>query len=458
MNITYDSSIITLSPSGSSSYTVVSNSSGLIVLSSFKTQSYNLLQVVGLTVTNPQAAVNYTITCLFYLSESNITYNIEAFYRTITLTAAPFTSLASTSILTYGVQSSVTISSSTPYTAKNNGTTLAYMILTYNNNQISFINGSNCVEISSTTCSFVSSSSVTLTNLLASIGSFTTTTLTLTLYTYFNFAFYPLCQSNVAVSYKIQSVTVTSNTALCTSTVVAAQNNISLIFTASSIAAGDIVYISGFKGLPSSTWTQIQVSSATWYTYTLKTANLVSFNSTSSTVTVYLPYSNSNYTISTLNLTSINIYRSSVLYSTSNTSPILCPVTTPLNISTSSLIPSQSATYSPNTIELDVSMQFFDYSPGDYLVARFRSSSFGENYLLAGAYLGLNYGVTVNGMAASITNVNDTALKIILQSNMVPSVGSPVLKIIFSNIANPPIQDTIWVQLISYEGTTDGLK
>ena len=68
MRISYDSSIIALSPSGSSSYTLISNTSGTVTLGSFRTQSYNLLQVVGLAITNPQAAVTFTITCLFYLN------------------------------------------------------------------------------------------------------------------------------------------------------------------------------------------------------------------------------------------------------------------------------------------------------------------------------------------------------------------------------------------------------
>jgi len=458
MKITYDNTIITLSASGSSTYTIVSNASGIIVLGSFKTQSYNLLQVFGLSVTNPQAAVTYTINCLFYLNESGTIYNIEAFYKTIILTAAAFSNLSTTSTLTYGVQSSVAISSTLPYVPKNNGSTLAYTILTYSNSQITFVSTSNCVAASSTTCQFVLNSSSTITNILAGIGSFNTTTLTLTVYTYFNGAFYPLCQSTLAVSYLVQSFTTTSNTALCSSGLVAGQNNISLTFTVSSVASGDVVYISVFKGIPSLAWTATQINSATWYYYTLKPTNIAAINSTSSTVTVYLPYSNSNYTISTLTLTSLNIYRVSVLYSSSSTSPSLCPVTTPLTILTSSLIPSQQITYSTNSIELDVSLQIYDYAASDYLITRFRSSSFGQNYLLAGAYVGLTYSVTVNGVGATISTINDTALKIILSSSMLPTLASPVLKIIFSNIASPPMQDTIWVTLITYDGTSNGLK
>lgn len=76
MSITYNSNVISLSASGSSSYTVVSNTTGRVVIGSFTTQSYNMLQVVGLTITNPQAVTSHTIVCLFYLNESNTIYNI----------------------------------------------------------------------------------------------------------------------------------------------------------------------------------------------------------------------------------------------------------------------------------------------------------------------------------------------------------------------------------------------
>ena len=76
MSITYNSIVISLSASGSSSYTVVSTTTGKVVIGNFSTQSYNLLQVAGLTITNPQAVTTHTIVCLFYLNESGTIYNI----------------------------------------------------------------------------------------------------------------------------------------------------------------------------------------------------------------------------------------------------------------------------------------------------------------------------------------------------------------------------------------------
>jgi hypothetical protein len=68
MSITYNSNMISLSPSGSSTYTVVSNTIGRVVIGSFSTPSSNILQVVGLTIINPQASTTHTLVCLFYLN------------------------------------------------------------------------------------------------------------------------------------------------------------------------------------------------------------------------------------------------------------------------------------------------------------------------------------------------------------------------------------------------------
>ncbi len=245
----------------------------------------------------------------------------------------------------------------------------------------------------------------------------------------------------------MQRFTTNSNSLLCSNASVGGQNNISLSFSLSSVSEGDLVYISSFRGLPLNSWTATSIGSSTWYFFTLREADLVTVNSTTSNVIVYLPYTNSNYTVSAPTIPNVNIYRGSILYSTTtnNTAPSLCPVTSPLKIVTSSLIPGILTTYSSHDLELDVSLQFFDYAAGDYLTARFRSVSFGENYLLAGSFIGLSYSVTINGIAAEITNLNDTALKIALKSTMLPTVGSPVLKILFKNLVNPPMKDLFWI-------------
>jgi len=282
-----------------------------------------------------------------------------------------------------------------------------------------------------------------VTEILSGIGNFAAATLTFTLYTYYNItnAFVPLCQSNLAVNYSLQSFNAASNTALCTNFTVAGQNNITLSFTVSSVAAGDTVYITGFRGIPSTpTWSAITINSKVWYYYTLKTGNLATVNSTTSTVLIYLPYSNNNYTLTSTNITSLNIYRSGIIYSSSSSTPSLCAVTTPLQIVTSSLTTTTLQTYSANKIGLDVSLQFFDYAAGDYLIANFRSNGSGSNYLLAGSYIGVSCSVTVNGLVSGLAVVNDTALKIILTGNMLPTSVNTLLKIVFSNIVNPPMQ------------------
>jgi hypothetical protein len=337
----------------------------------------------------------------------------------------------------------LTAVSTTPYSAKNNGTILAYTILTYNSNEITFLNTTNCIAVSSTSCKLTVANITTLTDILSGIGNFSAATLTLTLYTYYNItnAFVPLCQSNLAVNYSLQSINPASNTSLCSNFTVGGQNNITLSFTVSSVVAGDTVYITGFRGIPStSAWTAVTISSKLWYYYTLKTGNLAAVNSTTSTVLIYLPYANNNYTLTSTNITSLNIYRSSIIYSSSSTTPSLCAVVTPLQIVTSSLTTATLLTYSVNKIGLDMSVQFFDYAAGDYLIVNFRSGGNGSSYLLAGSYIGVSFSVSVNGVAASVAVVNETALKIVLTGSMLPTSVNTLLKIVFSNIVNPPMQ------------------
>jgi hypothetical protein len=219
------------------------------------------------------------------------------------------------------------------------------------------------------------------------------------------------------------------------------QNNITLTLTVNSVTKDDTVYISGFKGIPSnSTWTAITISSKIWYYYTIKAADLVAINSTTSSVLIYLPYSNNNYTITSNNISSINIYRSSVLYASSSNSPSICSVITPSTILTSSLTTSTLLTYAINKISLDVSLQFSDYAAGDYLMINLRSSGNGASFMLGGNFVGVSYSVSVNSIIASVTAVNDTGLKVVLAANMLPTSANTLLKIVFSNLINPPMQ------------------
>lgn len=239
----------------------------------------------------------------------------------------------------------------------------------------------------------------------------------------------------------MQSINATSDTAMCSNSRVGGENNITLTFTVSSVAVGDTVYITGFRGLPStSTWTAITISSKVWYYCTLRAGNLTTVNITTSTVVIYLPYSNNNYTLASTNITSLNLYRSSTLYSSSSTTPSLCAVTTPLPIITSSLATTTLLTYAVNQIILDVSLQFYDYAAGDYLLVNFKSSGNGADYLLGGSFIGVTFGVSVNGIAATVTAVNDTGLKVVLSGSMLPTYVRSLLTIVFSNITNPPTQ------------------
>jgi hypothetical protein len=153
-----------------------------------------------------------------------------------------------------------------------------------------------------------------------------------------------------------------------------------------SVAAGDLVYIDGLGGAPYSSWTQTTIGSTIWYYYTVSASNIAVFNSTTSTLTVPLSFNNPTYTMASNSISAVNIYRAGTVYASSTTTTPVCPVTTGLAITTSSISSSASTTYSPTNLELDMSMQLFDYKAGDYMVLNFKSSSFGNSYVLGAAY------------------------------------------------------------------------
>lgn len=192
LRITYDSSLISLSLGTSTLYSVVSSSAGTIVLGSF-TSTSNLLIIEKVTIINPRAAITFTINCLFYIVSSSVSYSIEAFFATNTLTPEAYTTLSTSSTLQYGLIGSLGILSSCPYSQVSNGSTSAYTIMNYNNSQLTVSSSSNCQSTSTTTCRYNLGSNYTLTSLLPSIRNYSSSTITITSYTFFNGAFYPLC-------------------------------------------------------------------------------------------------------------------------------------------------------------------------------------------------------------------------------------------------------------------------
>lgn len=192
LRITYDSSLISLSLGTSTLYSIVSSSVGTIVLGSF-TSTPNLLIIDKVTIVNPRAAITSTINCLFYIVSSSISYNVEAFFASNTLTAEVYTTLTTSSTFQYGLLGSLSIISSCPYSQVSNGSTSAYTVLTYNSSQLSTGSSSNCQSTSSTTCRHNLGNNYTLTSILPSIDNYSSSTITVTSYTFFNGAFYPLC-------------------------------------------------------------------------------------------------------------------------------------------------------------------------------------------------------------------------------------------------------------------------
>jgi hypothetical protein len=69
-----------------------------------------------------------------------------------------------------------------------------------------------------------------------------------------------------------------------------------------------------------------------------------------------------------------------------------------------------------------------------------RSSGNGASFMLGGNFVGVSYSVSVNSIIASVTAVNDTGLKVVLAANMLPTSANTLLKIVFSNLINPPMQ------------------
>lgn len=449
LKITYDNTVLSLTVVSSSSYSIFSTVAGTVVLNKFQVQSINQLSVV-VNIINPQASLTTTINCLFYLNDSG-TYDIEALYNTITLQTIPFTTISTSSSFNYGSLASLAVTSTSPYVPVANGSTSAYTQITYNSTEIKMISTSNCISTSSTTCKFTYSSSYTVTSLQPQIGSFNSTTLTITSYTYFQSQFYPLCQSTLTLTYSAQILTPNANTSQCTSAIVGQSNSISLTANVSLVAAGDLVYIKGILGVPTTTaWTKTTISSTIWYYYTVTASNIATINTTTATITLPLAFNNPTYTLTSNSITALSISRAGVTYGSSTASLTVCPVNTGLAIITSSINSSKNTTYTPTTIQTDMIMQLYDYKAGDYIIFSFKTNTNGNNFIFASAYLGLSYSVSINGVTVTSSLINSSSIKLTLTAATLPTSTSPLLKVVFYNLANPPMVSTLSAQVVTY--------
>lgn len=225
----------------------------------------------------------------------------------------------------------------------------------------------------------------------------------------------------------------------------------------SNVAAGDVVYMSGIKGTVGGTgWTTININGISWYYYTLAASTIATINTTASRVTLPLSYSNPTYT-TTNSITNLHLRRKDFQYAAS-TNIAICPVTTPLTITTHSLSPTSTLTYQPTNISIDATMQLYNYQAGDYIILSFNSNDTASSYLLAGSYIGASYSGFINGIAVSISGVNSTGVRLVLTNQTLPSATKPVLRVLVSNLCNPPFASSVWVRLDTYDSSSGGRK
>jgi hypothetical protein len=313
LSLSYNPALITITFPNTTSYNVLQNSNGTVLISNWN----NLLSLGGkvtlssVAITNPPAAIVYTVTGSFYFKQSNLTYNIQTVSTTVTLTTLAFSTLTVASPLSYGVLSALTIASACSFTqvSSANASNPAYTTVDFPA-ELQPTNASTCVVTSSSSCQHTKSGNYSLSNFQMGIGNFTTTSLTFTSYTYYAGAYYALCKGTASISLSLQATAPYILTSECDSATTSLNNAINLYTNVQSVAAGDTLYINGLKGVitNSNVWSQTTINGSTWYTYTLNSSN-IAVNGSTKLVTVPLAYNNPNETV-TNSITQLAIYRS----------------------------------------------------------------------------------------------------------------------------------------------------
>jgi hypothetical protein len=225
-----------------------------------------------------------------------------------------------------------------------------------------------------------------------------------------------------------------------------------------SVAAGDVIFISGLRGVVSNAWTQVAISNVIWYSFTLAASN-IALNGSTFLVTVPLTYNNPNETVSN-SISQVTLSRNSFTYATTSISSIsMCSITAGRPIASHSIVPSTLNTYEKVSISLGFSLQIFDYALDDYLILQIGSTGLARQYFLAGTIVGISHNLTVNGVYCTFSITNDFTLRITLNNNVpLPSSTSPTLSIVLMNLVNPPAVDTYWFSLTTYDLPTLGIK
>lgn len=291
--LNYNTTLINVSFPSTSTYTVLQNANGTAIFSTW-TNLQSLGGKVVLTnigITNPLAAISYTITGSFYFREGNVDYNIQTVSVTVTITPAAFNVLTATSPLMYGALYNLTLTSGCNFTQINgpNISFPAFTLIDYPA-ELKAANTSNCAISNSTTCTFARLVSPnTITNFQVGVGTFNTTSLIVTSYTYYLGSYYTLCRSTVSVVVGYQATAPYILASECNN-IASLTNSINLYVPMQSAAAGDEAYIVGIKGVVSANWTQMTINDTITYKYTLVSSNIAS----NGTVSLPLPYNNPN--------------------------------------------------------------------------------------------------------------------------------------------------------------------
>jgi hypothetical protein len=463
LSLSYNTTLIGIIFPNTSSYTVIQNANGTAIFTNWNNiASYSgKITLTGVAITNPQAAISYTVSGLFYFKQGNSTYNVQTVSATITLTTASFTTLSIASPLQFGVLSSLAVTSACSFTqvSSANASNPAYTTVDYPA-ELQPTSSSTCVITNSTSCKHTKSGAYSLDSFQVGIGNYSTTSLTFISYTFYAGAHYPLCKGVASVSLGLQTITPYSLSSECDTTTSSLANTISLYSAAESAAAGDILSLTGLKGVISNSnvWTQASINSTVWYSFTL-TASNVAVNGSSKMITVPLIYNNPNET-SINSISQVTLYRSGKQYAgTLNTTISLCPITTGRPIASYSIVPSTYNTYEVVTITLGFTMQIFDYAWNDYLTLVIGSTGVGRQYFLAGSLVGITPNLTLNGVYCTFAINNDYTLKITLDNNVtLPTSTAPTLTIVLLNLINPPAVDSYSFSLTTIDQPTGGTK
>ncbi len=135
LNLNFNSTLINITIPSTSTYSATQSTTGNVSISSWSNLNTfgNQVTLSNVVITNPSAAITYTVSGSFYFKEANTTYTVQTVSSTLTLTPTSFNSITIASPLQYGVLSSLTIASPCNYSQVNSTNTSnpAYTIVTY---------------------------------------------------------------------------------------------------------------------------------------------------------------------------------------------------------------------------------------------------------------------------------------------------------------------------------------